>query len=72
MPHEKYVTYFRLFKGYGTEQKCVAEQFPTFEAAYDRMIELYNDGSRERWGIQRVSVSNYGGTTNTMIQPVWG
>ena len=66
------MTYYQLFKSDGMDKKVLDTKFNSYEDAYDLMVRLYNSGSRVRWGIQMVSVSNYGGTTNTMIQPVWG
>ena len=65
-------TIYRLFKSKGIEQEIYKETFNTYEEAYDKMNELYNTEDKPmRWGIQRVTCSEYQGNINTMIQPVW-
>ncbi len=65
-------TIFQLFKRNGLNTDVYNEKFDSYEEAYDKMVELRNtEKNPTRWGIQRVSFSEYNGTVNTMIQPCW-
>ena len=66
-------TVYRLFKANGAEQIIYEEEFSTYEEAYDKMVELYcREPDPVRWGIQKVSYSNWGGSQNVSIMPCWG
>ena len=66
--------YYTVEMVYGTGR--VDKEFETYEEAYDHMCRNYvrelNEGySPTLYQIKRHDVSNWGGTTNMMIQPVW-
>ncbi len=65
-------TTYRLFQSVGGgEQKVGIQEYPSYEEAFDAMVKEYQETGK-RWGIQRISRSTWNGSTNTMIQPVWG
>ena len=68
-------TTYRLFKADGLNEELYAdgEEFDSYEEAYDKMIELYClEENPTRWGIQRVTRTEWDGKSNTMIMPCWG
>ena len=69
-----YKRFYTVDMVYGTGR--IDKEFDTYEEAYDYMCKNYirelNDGYKPTiYQILRHDVSNWGGTTNTMICPTW-
>lgn len=71
-------TYFTLRHSLGLEKQEIADgQFGSFEEAYARMVELYNEETaankpHKLWAIWRTNISRWKGNENSMTQAVWG
>jgi len=69
-----YKRFYTVEMVYGTGK--VDKEFDTYEEAYDHMCKNYvrelNEGyTPTLYKILRHDVSDYGGTTNTAINPTW-
>lgn len=61
-------------------EKVYPKEFDSYEEAYNEMCQIYFAQTMmgkakedpERYGIWRTDITEWGGKTNSMTQPVWG